>query len=139
MGPFTKAKNYDTVLVVVDRAVGYCWLIPTSTKTTAIGTMELLQNYVFTPHGVPTSMVSDADRRFTSRFWRQTLKTIGIEQIMAAAGHYQTNGQAEHKIRELKTALRTVINKRQNNRLESLPQLASYTNAGYSETIDMSQ
>ena len=22
MGPFTKAKNYDTVLVVVDRAVG---------------------------------------------------------------------------------------------------------------------
>jgi len=63
MGPFAKAKNYDTVLVVVDRAVGYCWLIPTTTKTTAITTMELLQNYVFTPHGVPTSIVSDADPR----------------------------------------------------------------------------
>jgi len=44
IGPFTKAKAYDTVLVVVDRAVGYCWLIPTTTKATAITTMELLQN-----------------------------------------------------------------------------------------------
>jgi len=84
MGPFTRAKNYDTVLVVVDRVVGYCWLIPTTTKATAIATIELLQNYVFTPHGVPTSIVSDADPRFTSRFWRQTLKTMGVEHIMAA-------------------------------------------------------
>jgi len=100
--------------------------------------MELLQNYVFTPYGVPTSIVSDADPQFTSRFCRQTLKTMGIEHMMAAPGHHQTNGQAERKIRQLKTALRTVINRRQNNWLVSLPQLASYTNAGYSETIDMS-
>jgi len=138
MGPFTKAKNYDTVLVVVDRAVGYCWLIPTTTKATAIATMELLQNYVVTPHGVPTSIVSDADPQFTSWFLRQTLKTMGVEHMMAAPGDHQTNGQAERKIRELKTALRTVINRRQNNWLPSLPQLESYTNAGYSETIDMS-
>jgi len=64
---------------------------------------------------------------------------MGIEHIMAAPGHHQTNGQAEHKIRELKTALRTVINRRQSNWLISLPQLASYTSAGYSETIDMSR
>jgi len=100
--------------------------------------MELLQNYLFTPHGVPTSSVSDADPRFTSLFWRQTLKTMGVEHIMAAPGHHQTNGQAEPKIRELKTALRTVINRRQNNWLPSLPQLASYTNTGYLEIINMS-
>jgi len=138
MGPLTKAKSYDTVLVVVDRAVGYCWLIPTTTKATVIATMELQQNYVFTPHGVPTSIVSDADPGFTSWFWRQTLKTMGIEHIMAVPGHHQTNRQAERKIRQLKTALRTLINRRQTNWLISLPQLASYTNAGYSETIDMS-
>jgi len=138
MGPFIKAKTYDTVLVVVDRAVGYCWLILTTTKATAITTMEVLQNYDFTPHGVPTSIVSDADPQFTSRFWRKTLKTMGIEHIMAAPGHHQTNGQAIRKIRELKTALRTVITRQQKNWLVSLPQLPSYTNAGYSETIDMS-
>jgi len=63
---------------------------------------------------------------------------MGIEHIMPAPGHHQTNSQAESKIRELKTVLRTVINRRQTNCLISLPQLASSTNAGYSETIDMS-
>jgi len=138
MRPFTTAKTYDRVLVVVDRAVGYGWLIPTTTKATAITTIERLQNYLFTPHGVPTSIVSDADPRFTSQIWRQTLKTMGIEHIMASPGHHQTNSQAEPKIRELKTALWTVITRRQTNWLISLPQLASYSNAGYSETIDMS-
>jgi len=138
IGPLTKAKNYCTVLVVVDRAVGYCWLIPTTTKATAIATIELLQNYIFTPHGVPTLIGSDGDPRFTSRVWKQTLKTMGIEHIMATPGHHQTNSQAECKIRELKTPLRTVINRLQNNWLVSLPQLASYTNAVYSETINLS-
>jgi len=100
--------------------------------------MELLENYVFTPHSLPTAIVSDADPPFTSRFWRETLKTMGIEHIMAAPGHHRTNGQAERTIRELKTALRTVINRKQTNWLISLPQLALYTNAGNSETIDMS-
>jgi hypothetical protein len=61
MGPFTKLKQYNTVLVVVDRAVGFSWLIPTSSNATALETMELLRHYVFTPHGVPTSIISDAD------------------------------------------------------------------------------
>jgi len=113
MEPFTKLKNYDTVLVVVNRAVGYSWLIPTTMKATAVNTMEQLQNYIFTPHGVPTSIVSDAYPRFTSPLWKQTVKPMGIELIMTTPGYNQPNGQAGHKIRELKTALRTVINRLQ--------------------------
>jgi len=94
MEPFTKLRNYNTVLVVVDRGVGYCWLIPTTVKATAVATMELLQNYIFTPHGVATSIVSDADPQFTSRFWKQTLKTMAIEHITPALGHHETTGQA---------------------------------------------
>jgi len=106
IGPFTKLKGPDSVLVVVDRAVGFCWLIPTSVTATAVQTTELLRHHIFSPHGVPTSIVSDADPRFSSKFWKRTLKTMGIEHIMAVPGHHQTNGQAERKIRELKTALR---------------------------------
>ena len=57
---------------------------------------------------------------------------------MAAPGHHQTNGQAERKIRELKTALRNVTNRRQSNWLVFLPSVAAYTNAGYSDTLAMS-
>ena len=48
------------------------------------------------------------------------------------------NGQAERKIRELKTALRNVINLHQTNWLISLPEVTSYSNAGHSHVINMS-
>src|ERR1700712_3915693 len=50
MGPFTKLKGQDTVLVV-DRAVGFSWLIPTSVNATVVQTIELLPHHVFTPQG----------------------------------------------------------------------------------------
>ena len=63
LGPFTKLKGQDSVLVVVDRAVGFSWLIPTSVTATAVQTNKLLLYYIFTLNGVPTSIVSDADTR----------------------------------------------------------------------------
>ena len=41
MGPFTKLKGQDSVLVLVDRAVGFSWLIPTLVTSTAVQTTEL--------------------------------------------------------------------------------------------------
>jgi len=125
-------------VVVVDRAVGFSWLNPTSVTATAVQTTELLPYHIFRPHGESPSIGSDADPRFTSKFWKQTLKTMGIKHIMAAPGHHQTNGQAQRKIRELKTPLRNVTNLRQTNWLTFLPKVAAYSNAGHSDTINMS-
>jgi len=138
MGPFTKVMGQDLVLVVVDGALGFSCLIPTSVTAPAVQTTELLWHHIFTPHGVPTSIVSDADPRFTSKFWKQILKIMGIEHIMAAPGHHATTGEAERKIRELKTALRNVTNLCETNWLTSIPEVAAYCNAGYSDTVNMS-
>jgi len=83
-------------------------------------------------------MVSDADPRFTSTLWKQTFKTMGIEHIMAAPGDHQTNGQAEPRIKDLKTAPRNVTNLCQTNWLTSLPEVTAYSNAGHSDTINRS-
>jgi len=138
MGPYSKLKCQDSILLVVDGAVGFSWLIPTSVTATAVQTTELLRHHIFMPHGVPTSIVRDADPQFTSKFRKQTLKTMGIEHIMAAPGHHQTNGQAERTIMELSTALRNITNLHQTNWLTSLPKVAAYSNAGHSDTINMS-
>jgi len=53
-------------------------------------------------------------------------------------GYHETNGQVERKISELKTALRNITNKRQNNWVNSLQDMAANTNAGHSDTINMS-
>ena len=64
---------------------------------------------------------------------------MGIEHIMAAPGHHQTNVHPERKIRGLKTALTNVTNLRQTNWLTSRPEVAAYSNAGNPDTIDMSR
>ena len=101
-GPFNISNCYDFVLVVVDRLSGYTWLIPTTTKVTAEQTFTLLRTNIFSHHGYPHSIVSDADPRFTSCFWRQTAKSLGIELIMATPGHHETNGQVERKLENLR-------------------------------------
>jgi len=52
--------------------------------------------------------------------------------------HHETNVPVERKIRELKTTLRNITNKRQNNWVNSLQDMAAYMNAGHSDTINMS-
>ena len=66
------------------------------------------------------------------------MMSLGIEHIKAVPGHHETNGQVERKIRELKTALRNLVNKRQTNWAQALPETAAYLNAGHSDTLRMS-
>jgi len=140
-GPFTKSKGptktYDMVLVVVDRGVGFTWFIATTSGANSETTLSYLRYHIFIPYGTPTSIVSDADPKFTSLFWQQSMKLMGIQHIKVVPGHHETNGQVERQIRELKTALRNITNKRQNNWVNYLQDMAAYTNTGHSDTINM--
>jgi len=81
-GPFNKSKGPtkpdDMVFVVVDQAVGFTWFIPRTSDANSETTLSYLRHHVFTAHGTPTSIISDADPKFTSRFWQQSMKSIGI-------------------------------------------------------------
>ena len=60
-------------------------------------------------HGVPLSIVSDRDPRFTSRFWQTLLEALGTKLTMSSAYHPQTDGQSERTIQSLEDLLRTCI------------------------------
>nr|GFD38357.1 putative reverse transcriptase domain-containing protein [Tanacetum cinerariifolium] len=57
-------------------------------------------------HGTPTSIVSDRDPRFTSRFWKGLQKAWGTRLKFITSFYPQTNGQSERTIQTLEDMLR---------------------------------
>nr|GFB32087.1 putative reverse transcriptase domain-containing protein [Tanacetum cinerariifolium] len=60
-------------------------------------------------HGVPVSIISDRDPRFTSNFWRSLQKSLGTDLDMSTAYHPQTHGQSEKTIQTLEDMLRACV------------------------------
>ena len=56
-------------------------------------------------HGVPSSIVSDRDPRFTSRFWKSLQDALGSKLRLSSAYHPQTDGQSERTIQSLEDLL----------------------------------
>ncbi|GJS55098.1 putative reverse transcriptase domain-containing protein [Tanacetum coccineum] len=54
--------------------------------------------WIVARHGVPMSIISYRDGRFTSRFWQTLQKALGTRLDMSISYHPQTNGQSERTI-----------------------------------------
>ncbi|GJX93449.1 putative reverse transcriptase domain-containing protein, partial [Tanacetum coccineum] len=57
---------------------------------------RLYLNEIVARHGVPISIISDRDSRFTSRFWQSMQEALGTRLDMSTAYHPQTDGQSYH-------------------------------------------
>ncbi|GJR04199.1 putative reverse transcriptase domain-containing protein [Tanacetum coccineum] len=70
---------------------------------------RLYLNEIITRHGVPISIISDRDSRFTSRFWQSMQEALGTQLDMSTAYHPQTDGQSERTIQTLEDMLRACV------------------------------
>ena len=60
-------------------------------------------------HGIPTSIVSNRDPHFTSRFWQSLQEALGTKLHLNTAFHPQTDGQSERTIQTLEDMLQACI------------------------------
>lgn len=102
-------RGNTAIVVFVDRLSKMVRLVPV---TTSIGAEEYAQVFVrevFAKHGLPASIVSDRDPRFTSDFFTQLCNLLGIKQRLSTAFHPQTDGQTERMNRTLEEMLRAFV------------------------------
>ncbi|GMF28487.1 unnamed protein product [Phytophthora fragariaefolia] len=86
----------DAIMVIVDLLTKRAKFIATNTNATAEETAALFMvNYV-KDHGVPKSIISDRDSKFTSKFWQEVIKPLETTHNLSSAFHPQTDGQTEH-------------------------------------------
>ena len=106
--PLTQQKH-DSVWVIVDRLTKSAHFIPVRIDYSMDRLAELYVNEIVRLHGVPLSIVSDRDPRFTSRFWKELQSALGTRLNFSTTFHPQTDGQSERLIQVLEDILRGCV------------------------------
>ncbi|KAK1421720.1 hypothetical protein QVD17_24278 [Tagetes erecta] len=102
-------KGYDTIWVVVDRLTKSAHFLPIKEAISSEKLAEVFIKEVVTRHGMPISIVSDRDTRFTSKFWKKFHEEMGTRLHISSAYHPQTDGQSERTIQTLEDMLRACV------------------------------
>jgi hypothetical protein len=128
-------KEYDAILVVVDRYTKIAKFIPTTTNISAPEFAALFHENIELKFGSPRGIVSDRDTRITSKFWVEVCVYSLIKRRMSTAFHPQTDGQTEILNRILENYLRAYTNLEQMNWAKLLPSAEfTYNNSRSSTT-----
>nr|GEU52265.1 putative reverse transcriptase domain-containing protein [Tanacetum cinerariifolium] len=70
---------------------------------------KLYMKEVVTRHGMPVSIISDRDGRFTSLFWQTLHKALGTPLDMSTTYHPKTNNQSKRTIQTFEDMLRACV------------------------------
>jgi hypothetical protein len=132
------STGMDAIMVVVDRFSKQAHFIPTTSKADAATTARLFLTNVYRLHGLPRSIVSDRDPKFTSRFWKTLFNQLGTKLAMSTANHPQTDGQTERTNRTLEEMLRGVIGYEQTDWQDNLPTIEFHYNDHVNATTGFS-
>ncbi|CAI7883867.1 unnamed protein product [Closterium sp. NIES-54] len=84
--------GHDAILVVIDKFSKMGHFIPTHTTARMEETAQLFLKHIISQHGIPTTLISDRDPNFTSKFWKELMSLMGTRLAMSSAYHPQTDG-----------------------------------------------
>ena len=102
-------RQHDAIWVIVDRLTKSAHFLPINVEDSLEKLAQLYVDEIVRIHGVPVSIVSDRDPRFTSRFWPSLQAALGTCLHFSIAFHPQTDGQSKRTIQTLEDMLRACV------------------------------
>ena len=134
--PLTQQKH-DSVWVIVDRLTKSANFIPVRIDYSMDRLAELYVDEIVRLHGVPLSIVSDRDPRFTSRVWKELQSALGTRLNFSTAFHPRTNRQSERLIQVLEDMLWGCVMEFTGSWDRYIPLIEFAYNNSYQSSIDM--
>ena len=133
-----KSFGCNVIYVVVDRFTKYAHFIPMTSHYTAKSVAEAFFDQIFRLHGLPTHIVSDRDKAFTSLFWQELFKMLGTELNLSSAYHPQSDGQTERVNRCVENYLRSIYMYQPGKWRKWLPAAEWWYNTNHHNSLQMS-
>ncbi|KAL0439017.1 UNVERIFIED_CONTAM: Transposon Tf2-12 polyprotein [Sesamum latifolium] len=130
-------RKHDAVWVIVDRLTKSAHFLPIYQNDSLDKLAELYISEIVRLHGIPTSIVSDRDPRFTSHFWGSLHKALGTKLHFSTAFHPQTDGQSERTIQTLEDMMRACVIEFRGNWDDHLPLIEFAYNNSFHSSIGM--
>ncbi|GJP56692.1 hypothetical protein CLOM_g15747 [Closterium sp. NIES-68] len=125
-----------TILVVIDKFSKMGHFIPTHTTARTEETAQLFVRYIISQHGIPTTLISDRDPKFTSKFWKE-LMSLSDQTRHVIRLPSQTNGQTERLNQIVEQLLRAACKDEISKWDLHLPVLEfAYNNATHADWTD---
>jgi hypothetical protein len=132
----TSIDGFDAFVIISDRLSKLIQVVPCYETTTAKEFAHLFyRNWFLCGFGMPSSIVSDRDSRFLSKFWTAFCSISGIRRDLSTSRHQQTDGGAEVLVGILKTAFKGISNHKQSDWTVKLQEVKfSYNNSTHYAT-----
>ncbi|TYK22548.1 retrotransposon protein, putative, Ty3-gypsy subclass [Cucumis melo var. makuwa] len=131
------SSGHDGIWVIIDRLTKTTRFIPVKAKSTLDQLARLYVNKIVSQYGVPVSIVSDRDPRFTSKFWPSLQKAMGTGPKFSTSFHPQTDSQFERTFQTLEDMLRACVLQLKGSWDTHLPLMKFAYNNNYQSSIGM--
>lgn len=133
-----QSGSVNCVLVVIDSLTKYGHFIPLRHPFTAAIVAKAFMNNVYKLHSMPSVLISDRDRIFTSSLWQELFKLAGVDLHMSSSYHPQSDGQTERLNQKMETFLRCFVSSCPNKWSSWLPLAEFWYNCCPHSTIGVS-
>ena len=130
-------KGNDAIWVIIDRLTKFALFLPMKMIDSIDKLARLHINEVVWLHGVPMSIISYWDPRFTSQLWPSIQRVFGTSLNISTTFHPQTDEQTERTIQILEDLLRVCVLEFGGNWEDHLPLMEFTYNNSYQVTIGM--
>jgi hypothetical protein len=131
------SNSANVIMVVVDRLTKYAHLIPLKHPFTASTVAQVFLDSVVKLHGVPLSIVSDRDKIFISRLWKELFSALGTKLQFTTAYHPQTDGQSERVNQCIEMFLRCFVHDNPHHWRHWLPLAEFWDNSLHHSALGM--
>ena len=111
----TNEETYDAILVMIDRLIKYCHIVPFKEIYNVEQLKYVVLNRFIRYQKISKGFINDKDKLFTFNYWRTLLPKLGTKLRMSTTYHSQTNEQTKKTNQSLKQYLRHYVNSAQTN------------------------